>query len=923
MESSFYRAYAHNKDFIDKVKERNAYAYSVASFVDDLYLDGEERKKNKTQHEKLQEAYYTLVKGVKEEFLPYITNLCSQRGWTWKIQTNGRMKKQGKLVRLNGFIEYNVAVNYIEEVKYCASSLLLPIDKYLVFRDYQNDFEGANVTKLKETCRVDFKTNNYYCLANSVVKHATAEHPAKKYDKNRNYGKYRDSSIDMMALTVFSLYFSGKHDGIVNAKGSKYKEAMATFHYTLKNLQGQPEFNENTQDDLNKILTNHAYKDLFKKGTKDAKDDFIQDYEDLDVVAKFCAFTWKEDKTKHLDKFKTLIPKKESFEFYYEKTQKQPVELAIQLLTKLKNTDLKDLLSKYMKITKEDKSLDTTDTLLNMAYSLSASRTKFDLEATQISAFNTGSALGEFVKELSFKLQGLETSTHESLYEKPIFKLYHENLHALITHALVEGEFNAGDFTNRKANANKLLTAVAPDTQKKYEEDLKELNDGNLADDLKIKTEHEQLFEKLKALDGITSQIHGAEEKKNAPGSKKTDQAYTKLRNTKSYKTSISGLKGLSFFVTLFNTGEALKTFNKHDLKSLLDVTTGINSLSKTVANTTAKGLSKTARATQMIEFLFKEEALPQKMLAKLAIPAIVVGAYYQIEALDDEDYDAMIAISAKAALVIALGFVTGIGIALVAAIALELIWMYVSSFFIDTRTEVLVEKSLFYQGSKRTPYILESLSVGNKTYVFDDKPTKIKKIERLGGLKATRDFIYNNYKEHKQEFQAAVSYEFSSIFRALQNIEVKVYKKPTYYTSRDIKLNFNGNIMVNKDYYKQINNVYLIQNDNYEDNAIIDYSTTVDFKEDDENMGKKNKLINIFTPFQPIIMTKLSEASKDIYTVLIDSGATSVKYKLDISYYKGRTYWVKNQLISDYNFYLDDLVSMPLTNDDIQLLKT
>jgi len=69
--------------------------------------------------------------------------------------------------------------------------------------------------------------------------------------------------------------------------------------------------------------------------------------------------------------------------------------------------------------------------------------------------------------------------------------------------------------------------------------------------------------------------------------------------------------------------------------------------------------------------------------------------------------------------------------------------------------------------------------------------------------------------------------------------------------------------------------------------------------------------------------MTKLSEASKDIYTVLIDSGATSVKYKLDISYYKGRTYWVKNQLISDYNFYLDDLVSMPLTNDDIQLLKT
>jgi len=33
-----------------------------------------------------------------------------------------------------------------------------------------------------------------------------------------------------------------------------------------------------------------------------------------------------------------------------------------------------------------------------------------------------------------------------------------------------------------------------------------------------------------------------------------------------------------------------------------------------------------------------------------------------------------------------------------------------------------------------------------------------------------------------------------------IQNIEVKVCKNPTYYTNSEIKLDMNGNLLVNKD---------------------------------------------------------------------------------------------------------------------------
>ncbi|WP_457745919.1 hypothetical protein, partial [Sulfurimonas sp.] len=458
-----------------------------------------------------------------------------------------------------------------------------------------------------------------------------------------------------------------------------------------------------------------------------------------------------------------------------------------------------------------------------------------------------------------------------------------------------------------------------PQTQKKYEEDFKELNDANLANDLKIKTEHEQLFEQLKALDGVTSQIHGAEDELLTED--KTKKVLYSLRNTKTYKTSIITLKGLSFFITLFTTGDALKTFKRGDMKALLDISTGINAISKTVATTAVKPLSQTATAKLMVDSLFADEAVLQKAISKLAVPAIVVGAYYEIEALDNEDYDAMVAVSAKASIFVAIAvFASGtwvaIGIGLAIGAIIETLWYFYSKYLIDSRVEILVEKSLFYQGDGRKPYILESLSVDNHTYIYNDKETNIQDIKRLGSLKATRDFIYNNYEQHKQAFKTAISHEFNSYHIALQGVEVKKYvqdlEKVPYYPHDGYMLAMGDLVAINKSFYEKIEQAYLIiEGKTFEAKEINYKEHTVD---------GEDCVIKLLGEFYNVDSQQWHKLEGGRYHILLSSDTISVKYKLDVVY----SSTVKRFHGSDRRtreLHLKDLHQEPLLEDDLVLL--
>lgn len=939
MESSFYRAYAHNKSFIDKVKERNAYAYGVANFMDEIELNAKEKKERVETKKKLQEAYYTLVEGLKEEFLPYIKQVSEDRKSTWTMKDSS-----ARLIRLNAFIEHDVAMSYLNEVRLNAAFLLNSKSKggrrgNRNF-EYYNAFDGRRVEYLKEQCVIEKNSHDYLCLGKGTsIDGANTKY---KYEES-----IRTSRTTITALTLFSLYFSGKHS--MSLKG-KYQDAAEDFHYNLKKLKAHPEFDDKVQEDINDKLADSPYKHLFKNASGVRKDTFIDDYANLDTTARYCAFTWKEKG--HIKEFDTLVPKKESFDFYFSKTQKSPETFSKELKAKLKNPELKKVLEKYTALEKKD--FESVQLLLNIAYSLTASRTSFDEEVTQTSPFNTGSGVTEFIKALSFTLQGVDAKEHEKLYEEEIFTRYHQSLHSLINHALVEGRYNADDFGARAKNTQTFLSAIAPETEKEYPLDLTQLNDGNISKDLKVKQAHEKLFEQLKALDGITSQIHGAEDKQRAhekemkgtDKQKKIDKANANLvddgltsrdekerakiiRKSKPYKVSISNMKGLSFFISLFTTGEALKNYNKNDIKALLDITTGINSITKTVVETGTKVLPRTKQAMMMVDFLLAEDSLPQRIIAKLAIPAIIIGAYYEAEALDNEDYDAMVAITTKAAITIALAFVSGFWIAAAGYIALEILWYVFSSYFVDSRVEIMIERSLFYESGiyGRRSYMLSSLETGNGFYLikrgYKDAPLQAKNIHSIGNPKVVREFIYKNYAANKKDFIAAARYEFSSIFRVLKGIKIDAYKKPFYLPNEGAskRANISGYLSVNKEYFNDINGIYLLEDDKIDADKLIetDECKIKDEKTRDNLSNKDDVVIDLFKSFREnrITIESMQAESKKKYSILIDSKETSVKFDLDIRYS-----FIDAPYQDTWNLYLDDINEVPLSDDDLKQVK-
>ncbi|PHR55862.1 MAG: hypothetical protein COA44_09480 [Arcobacter sp.] len=914
MESSFYRAYAHNKDFIDKVKERNAYAYSVAHFMDEVELNSKEKTNRDATKKKLKEAYYTLVKGLKETYLPYIMDTCRTRNYTWTIKNS-----QSTFVRMNAFVEHDVAMSYLQQMKTNASFLLSPMHVPISRREhhkyeYYNTFDGERLTHLKEECIREKHTTDYLCIGKKAFNYNVDKEILESVQGSSYQGE-KQNHAHTMALLVSSLYFSGKHDKVID---SKYKDAIEDFHYSLQQLGAHPEFGEDVQKEINEKFKNSAYTKLFDYTNTTPSDTFIEDYEDLETVAKSCAFEWEGNDKTQLLKFTTLIPKDESFDFYFKKKTTTPKQYGEQLNKKLQDSKLKTILEKYASILENTKDKDTILTVLSMGYMLSASRTMFDAEVSQTSPFNANSAIMEFLIFISKTLQKLEASEHEVLYQDEIFKQYHKSIHGLILHALVKGYFNKKDFSTRANNATKnFLDVLAPQTAKTSKLDLTNLNGGSIDKDLQVKQATDKLFEQLKAIDGIPSQIHSAEDaqakkdKKKRPGSKKNDHkiGLTNLRNSDHYKITIPALKGLSFLVALYQTGKIAKDYPKMTFNSLLELSASINILAKVTgeAAQSSKLLSANARALTLFKAMQNEKLIFQRVLTKLAIPIVIFGGYHQIASLDDEDYDAVVAISLKTGLTIALMlYATGIGEILVIGIAIELIWMKLSGYFIDSKLEVMIEKSLFYQNGRKS-YLLESLSNDTKEYLYKGSNKNIKDIVLTQKPKDVRDFIYVNYADHKKEINAAFNYEISSIYAALKGVNIETSTIPKNYKSSQGTYSICSYMSISKDFYKEITRIVLL-----EDGKEIE----LDINKHELHKGKE--FIDLLTHILIKDKSVLLEHSKKDTKLLLHSDTISLKYDViyfydDVSNYTNRSEGGSLKII--------DLKPIPLNKDDCEIL--
>ena len=361
-------------------------------------------------------------------------------------------------------------------------------------------------------------------------------------------------------------------------------------------------------------------------------------------------------------------------------------------------------------------------------------------------------------------------------------------------------------------------------------------------------------------------------------------------------------------------------------LKAISELPASLGTIAKltgeagTYAHTT---LSKSSIAEEMFLKLSKEEIVFQKVLAKLAVPAVVIGGVCDmLEQIEDEDYDAAIAITIKTAATVALMLlVSGIGWALIVGFAIEALWWSVSGYFIDSKIKKGIKRSLFCDTGARR-YMLESLEKGDGFYLtrrdYREVPMQAENIHHIGNAKAVRDFIYKNYEANKKDFKAAAAYEMSSLYRLLNNVTITVKNIEKNYSVPDSRypVNINGYLHINKEYFREIKSIWLIENDNYE----YPFPIAINDAEDDSS----DKLLNIFTKFKKNpALKQLEECSKNNYTIVIDSGAASVKYKLDIWFHKESdiSYYSGNETIKQYHFTLNGIDQLPLTQQDMQLL--
>lgn len=198
------------------------------------------------------------------------------------------------------------------------------------------------------------------------------------------------------------------------------------------------------------------------------------------------------------------------------------------------------------------------------------------------------------------------------------------------------------------------------------------------------------------------------------------------------------------------------------------------------------------------------------------------------------------------------------------------------------------------------------------------------KDITTIGGAKEVRDFIYKNYEDHKKALQAAAQYEFSSIYKALQNIKIEDYQRPFYIPYPQGKVNISGYLLVNKEYIKEMDMIYLLEENSYERYKTIfpDECIITDEEVREDVSDSDDIVVDIFQSFRENVnLDTLPELSKRKYSILINSGATSSKYDLGIRY-SPMSYWNGTQQRKDYNLYLDKLIPQTLTSQDLELLK-
>ena len=215
-------------------------------------------------------------------------------------------------------------------------------------------------------------------------------------------------------------------------------------------------------------------------------------------------------------------------------------------------------------------------------------------------------------------------------------------------------------------------------------------------------------------------------------------------------------------------------------------------------------------------------------------------------------------------------------------------------------------KKSLFYQDGRKS-YLLESLSSDTEEYLYKGNSKKVKDITLTQNAKDIRDFIYENYKDHKKELNAAFSYEMSSIYAALKGVKVETSSHSKQYKSSKATYAVCSYISISKEFYKEIKRIVLLEDDK---EIEIDISK--------HHLKSDKEYIDLLSHLVISDSSLLTEYPKKDTKLLLHSDTISLKYDV-IYYYDDASKYLARA--TGGALKIIDLKSLPLTKSDCKIL--
>ncbi len=802
--------YSFNNKYIQDIKKRNSYVFTIANQIDYLYVKEDEQKIYDEHINKLKKLYTKLANAVLKSS---ITSLI--------IKDVDNIKPLDEIINPN----FDIAVNYFNEVSSVNKSFFKELEKV---EDCDEDY-------------FEMYANNIYCRYYGLVDYRYV-HEQNIYKKRRlksdrgffeeliedlnnlnaiylvlsdsndkKYYPYRKKPYEILALLVFSICFSNKYEDFLNKEG--LKQTVEEFYYALKNSPKLPAIDDKSIEEIREIVKNQktTYNSILSRENK-----LLEQYKNIEDLNKQYSYD--------IDSARALNPKNELNDLYVQDDYKtfvyedgavtaKKVHEAILSLVSEENNDLIKQIEAHQNIKEFENDLTQKtylNTMINLCYFFIANRTKLDYEANLNSPFKTENLhIYNLIVDITKRRLKLEESLAMQIDELPINEFYSQTILAHTVHSLVKTDKNKDGFDLRKTKVTQFLeelNKLVKSENSTYEIDVLNLLDTNYEASLQEKTKIEKLSDIFLAATGVESKFRdmvkegfddmGSDENRKEPN----------LKITKLYKKYMTLSKSLASFVTVINLGNY--TLGKKVLKTE-DIFPLIESSGKLVGfvgELLPKTKASIIEQTQKILSLKNLEKIKKfDVLAKVGMVSIVVSTWYELKKIDETDIDGQVAVLMKNTLELSLMmiplFVTVPYIGWVAAaitLGIHIAWeFYLKDMFIDSAIETYLLKSLLFNHKEQPSkfeyikyvspqyalyckiYSLFDSDIAYNTLYLKEAANKEKEIIKgFTSFKELQTFLGKNYDLYKDEFEEALKYELTNLKVSLYGYNVEIEDK-------------------------------------------------------------------------------------------------------------------------------------------------